>query len=563
MKISTGNPLSKIQNLLRLESKDVTIIIFYGLVMALLSLIVPVAISSLVNTVAFGVFLQPVLVLTFIVFVAYIFLTVLTAMQTILAEMIQRRFFARSAIGIANRMPFINRDILDDYYPPELVNRFFDTMTVQKGLITLMLEAIPGFLGAMVGLFIIALYHPYFLVFDIIILLITVPLLGYYLGRNAYNAKMDESTAKYKVAAWLQDISRHNLTFRTVRGFDYAMDRNENNVNEYLSSRAKYFKFWMRQFVGFLGLKTIGSSFFLGLGGYLVIQRELTLGQLVAAEIIVLTIIDNLTKFGKYLEVYYDVSAAIVKLTKLEEIPLVERRKGLNPDVQGALSIMVQNLSLEDSSGNDFVSNLSFKIPSGKILGITGDNPIGAALIIDAIAGLREPAGGIIQLQEFDQRDLDEEFLRSKIVLLRGNEIFEGSLIENVQLRNDCPETMVRDALERVGLNGNLTKNLNTGLTDHLQTYGSELNPTTAHQVTAARAILQRPGILLVDEFFDDMADYGLENMKSLMKEMKRKTTMIIVTYNPDILALCDSVLMFRNLSYKISTSPARGKRVR
>ncbi|MCB1146970.1 MAG: ATP-binding cassette domain-containing protein, partial [Leptospiraceae bacterium] len=297
--------------------------------------------------------------------------------------------------------------------------------------------------------------------------------------------------------------------------------------------------------------------------GYLVIQRELTLGQLVAAEIIVLTIIDNLTKFGKYLEVYYDVSAAIVKLTKLEEIPLVERRKGLNPDVQGALSIMVQNLSLEDSSGNDFVSNLSFKIPSGKILGITGDNPIGAALIIDAIAGLREPAGGIIQLQEFDQRDLDEEFLRSKIVLLRGNEIFEGSLIENVQLRNDCPETMVRDALERVGLNGNLTKNLNTGLTDHLQTYGSELNPTTAHQVTAARAILQRPGILLVDEFFDDMADYGLENMKSLMKEMKRKTTMIIVTYNPDILALCDSVLMFRNLSYKISTSPARGKRVR
>lgn len=563
MKISTGNPLSKIQNLLRLESKDVTIIIFYGLVMALLSLIVPVAISSLVNTVAFGVFLQPVLVLTFIVFVAYIFLTVLTAMQTILAEMIQRRFFARSAIGIANRMPFINRDILDDYYPPELVNRFFDTMTVQKGLITLMLEAIPGFLGAMVGLFIIALYHPYFLVFDIIILLITVPLLGYYLGRNAYNAKMDESTAKYKVAAWLQDISRHNLTFRTVRGFDYAMDRNEKNVNEYLSSRAKYFKFWMRQFVGFLGLKTIGSSFFLGLGGYLVIQRELTLGQLVAAEIIVLTIIDNLTKFGKYLEVYYDVSAAIVKLTKLEEIPLVERRKGLNPDVQGALSIMVQNLSLEDSSGNDFVSNLSFKIPSGKILGITGDNPIGAALIIDAIAGLREPAGGIIQLQEFDQRDLDEEFLRSKIVLLRGNEIFEGSLIENVQLRNDCPETMVRDALERVGLNGNLTKNLNTGLTDHLQTYGSELNPTTAHQVTAARAILQRPGILLVDEFFDDMADYGLENMKSLMKEMKRKTTMIIVTYNPDILALCDSVLMFRNLSYKISTSPARGKRVR
>ncbi|MCB1146255.1 MAG: ABC transporter ATP-binding protein, partial [Leptospiraceae bacterium] len=215
MKISTGNPLSKIQNLLRLESKDVTIIIFYGLVMALLSLIVPVAISSLVNTVAFGVFLQPVLVLTFIVFVAYIFLTVLTAMQTILAEMIQRRFFARSAIGIANRMPFINRDILDDYYPPELVNRFFDTMTVQKGLITLMLEAIPGFLGAMVGLFIIALYHPYFLVFDIIILLITVPLLGYYLGRNAYNAKMDESTAKYKVAAWLQDISRYNLTFRT------------------------------------------------------------------------------------------------------------------------------------------------------------------------------------------------------------------------------------------------------------------------------------------------------------------------------------------------------------
>ena len=302
-------PLARLQAILKPEWSDIWIVIVFAFVVGLLMLATPIAVEALVNTVAFGRFLQPVIILAIILLTFLSFSAAVRALQTYVVELIQRRLFARIAGDLAFRLPRTKLDEIEGKYVPELVNRFFDIVTVQKVAAQLLLDGVGLILSAIIGMAVLAFYHPWLLGFDIVMMTL-IAFIILVLGHGAIGSAVKESKHKYYMASWLQDIARCHTAFRMDGGSDLALERADRLVHEYLDARQNHFRILMRQIVFALGLQAVASTALLGIGGWLVIDGQLTLGQLVAAELIVTVIVRAFAKLGKHMESFYDLAAA-------------------------------------------------------------------------------------------------------------------------------------------------------------------------------------------------------------------------------------------------------------
>ncbi|MCA9020566.1 MAG: ABC transporter ATP-binding protein, partial [Planctomycetaceae bacterium] len=290
-------PLDRVLALMKPESSDIWNIIIFALVTGLLALATPLAVETLVNTVAFGQLLQPLIVLALILLAFLSFSAALLGLQTYVVEIIQRRLFARVAADLSYRLPRVIPAAMEGESGRELVNRFFDVITVQKASSALLLDGISLVLNTLIGMTVLAFYHPWLLGFDVVLLSL-IAFVIFVLGRGAVNSSIKESKAKYKIAAWLEDLVGCPIAFRYRGAAEFALDQADHLTYEYLSARKKHFRIVMRQIIFALALQAVASTALLGLGGWLVISGQLTLGQLVAAELIVTVIVGSFAKMG-------------------------------------------------------------------------------------------------------------------------------------------------------------------------------------------------------------------------------------------------------------------------
>ena len=295
----------------------------YSLGISLLSLAVPIAAQGLVNTVAFGTMLQPLVVLTSLVAAGLVFAAVLRALQNVALEYFQQRLFVRVVLDVTERLT--HQPAQASGRPTaEAMNRFFDVMTLQKGVATLAVDGVLLLLQLAFSMVLLAFYHPWLLVFDLGLILGVVVVL-FPLGHSGTETAIKESKAKYAVAAWLEEMASHRTIFQGPGGA-FARDRLRERTAAYVHARQKHFKVLLRQWVGGLALSVVASVALLGVGGWLVMNKQLTLGQLVAAELIVSAAAVSLVKVGKYLETLYDVLAAADKVGQLLELPVEPKR---------------------------------------------------------------------------------------------------------------------------------------------------------------------------------------------------------------------------------------------
>ncbi|WCL49597.1 peptidase domain-containing ABC transporter [Leptospira sp. GIMC2001] len=530
------NPIERIYSLLRVERRDIWIIIIYGIAVGILSLVVPIATSSLVNIVAFGVMLQPVLVLTFLVFLFLSFAGLMQAIQTYIAEILQRRLFVRVSTDFAARFPSVREEALDGEHPPEVVNRFFDTMTVQKAAISLLVEGLQVLLTTLIGLLVIAFYHPFFLVFSIVLVGAGYFLVIKQLGRHAVDTAIKVSKEKYYVAAWLQEIARHRHTFKSRFGSFFATEKSDTLTRSYLSAQKKHFRYLFRQIIGLLGLQAIASAFVLGLGGYLVINRQLTIGQLVAAELIVAKVLDGLGKFGKHLETFYNFVAALDKIGFVTDLPLEETKLGVLEKQTDPIDVTLTDVHYESLIEGDLFEKLDFHIPAGKKVVITGGSATESSILLDLIGGYRAPKYGIVEMSGEDIREICKPELRSHICLIRELEIFEGTILENLRVgRAEISTTRILEILEIVGLS-KVVNGLPNGIHTNLSTYGSPLDSIQARQLLIARALLGSPSLILIDETLDGLDPFSLKKNLDALFDSNAQWTMVVVSYSPHII---------------------------
>ena len=414
-----GRPVSRLLALLRPEWSDIWVVVVFAFFAGILSLATPIAVESLVNTVAFGQLLQPLVVLSLMLFGFLAFASMMRAVQTFVVEIIQRRLFARVAADLAYRFPRITKDALAGNYGPELANRFFDVITLQKVVAQLLLDGIATVLATVIGMAVLAFYHPWLLGFDALLLLFTVGGI-LLLGRGALATGIDESKQKYRLAAWLEDLIRCPVGFKAAGALEFALDRANQITADYLASRRIHFRILYRQLLFLLGLQAVAGTVLLGFGGWLVIRGDLTLGQLVAAELIVAMILGSSAKLGKHIDSFYDVIASVDKLGHLFDLD-IEPQDGLLTLGPGE-GVRLRIADVRDASGEPSLQRgFSLDMERGKEVALLGRRCAGSTVLFDLLYGLRTPDAGHVEIENADPRDLRPDILREAVALARAN----------------------------------------------------------------------------------------------------------------------------------------------
>lgn len=536
-------PVARLQALLKPEWSDIWIIMVFAFVVGLLMLATPIAVETLVNTVAFGRFLQPVFVLAVILLTFLAFSAAMRALQTYVAELVQRRLFARVAGDLAFRLPRATTESTDGVYLPELANRFFDIVTVQKVAAQLLLDGLGLILSAIIGMAVLAFYHPWLLGLDLV-MMAAIAFIIFVLGRGAVDSAIKESKNKYYMASWLEDISRCPTAFRTSGGCDLALERTDRLVHEYLEARQKHFRILMRQIIFALGLQAVASTALLGIGGWLVIDGQLTLGQLVAAELIVTVIVGAFAKLGKHMESFYDLLAAVDKLGVLFDLK-TERHDGImEMNARGPALLKLDAVDHKKQPNRSRVHKpISFTVKPGHSAAILGSSGSGKSTILDLIYGLRFPTAGHITIDGFDPEDVRSDVLRRQMALVRRAEIFHGTLEENIHLhRATVTSADVRHALEQVGMYEQVLR-LPDGFDTRLNGDGAPLSGTQRDLLCLARAISGQPRLLLIDGLLDALSDDELETTLSGLLEEGHPWSVVITTGRRSIAERCQQII--------------------
>ena len=555
-----ASPFYRFMSLLRSERAEIGSIIMFSIIAGGLYLATPLAVDAVVNSIAFGgeqqVYVQALVILSLALLALLGLRALIRAAQAIVMEQIQCRIFVRMTADLAFRLPRVQMEALDRLQGPELINRFFDVVVLQKSAASLLLDGVNVLFSTLMGLLVLGIYHPMLLSFalGLLLLIAGVVLLP---ARRGVRTSIQESYAKHAVVGWLEQIVMFPLLFRTRGGAELACQRADILAQNYLSARRSHFRVLMGQVAGILIIQAVASAVLLSLGGWLVLRGELTLGQLVASELILAAIIAALGKLGKQLESWYDALAAVDKLGYLVDLP-VERETGETPGTTGGagLAVELRKVTFAYDPSRPVLNNLSCRIPSGGRVGVVGAAGHGASTLLDILAGLRQPRDGTTLLDGLDLRQWRLEAVRREVALVRGHELVGGTISENIRLgRPDVTLQDIQAALQQVGLLDTLL-HLPAGLDTRLNPGGAPLPSSHRSLLMMARAIVGRPRLLLVDETLEGMDVEFLPAMQALLFGGARSWTTILVTRDPDMLSQCDSVIHLGDCHLSQSNQP-------
>ncbi len=535
-------PLRRFFGLLRLDRADIFTVVIFAFVGGTLSLATPLAVESLVNVVSWGTYLQPLIVLGLILLTCLGLAGFLGVLQAVVVELIQRRQYVRFVGDLAYRFPRANQASLVGEYPRELANRVFDIMTIQKASAVLLLDGVSIILTTFIGLVLLAFYHPFLLGFDIV-LLISMISLTWILGRGGIRTSIEESLTKYRVAHWLQDVLSSPGVFKMGGGQSLSIERANQLTANYLNARQRQFRVVIRQVSFAIMLEVIASTSLLALGGWLVIDGQLTLGQLVASELVVTVVVGAFAKAGKSLEKFYDLMAGIDKVGHLIDIPTDATHEKYEP-IDGPAEVTWSNLVFSSESYHGKVDSAT--IEAGSRAAIVGDDVDGRSLLARSFAGLAASTSGRVQVAGLDPNQVLPGASGRLVGYVGPNDIFHGSLRDNIDLgRSGVKQQDVRNALEDAGLSKTVLQ-LRGGLNTHLQTGGYPLSEMQTKLVILARAIVTRPKLLVIDGLLDLLAHDERQAIWSRLTAPDVPWTLVVNTNREDVANLCDVQLSVR-----------------
>lgn len=526
-------PLKRYYNLLKLDKKDVYQIIFYAAFAGLISLSLPLGIQAIINFIQGGQVSVSWIVLIVMVTIGVALVGILTLMQLRITENLQQKIFVRSSFEFAVRMPKIRYEALYDQYAPELANRFFDTLTIQKGTSKLLLDFSTALLQILLGIILLSLYHPVFIIFGILLLGILYFILKFSYEEGVQTG-LKESKFKYKGAYWLQEIARNRATFKSTTGHDYALQRNDKIVGDYVGTREKHFGILKRQFSQLIVFKVLITAGLLSVGGYLVLQQQMNIGQFVAAEIIILLVMNSIEKTITGLETLYDVVTAVEKIGQVSDLALDDEKATKQIQAQDGLTLEAEDVCFRfPEADKNALKNINLKITPGEKVFISGRNASGKTTLVRLLSSHLQPTSGIFYVNENNLNKADSNQYRALTgVVLQGETPFEGTLLENITLNNpEINDERLKWALEHTGLT-QFVKTLPLGLDTRITPLGRQLTASVARKILLARAIAKKPGILFLEDPTESMDQDSARKIINFLFAPEHNWTVIVSSVN-------------------------------
>nr|MBP6586499.1 ATP-binding cassette domain-containing protein [Flavobacterium sp.] len=407
--------LKRFYNLLELDKKDVYQIFFYAIFAGLISLSLPLGIQAITNFIQSGRVSASWIILIILVVFGVALVGILSLMQLRITENLQQKIFVRASFEFAARLPKIKTEQLHNTYPPELANRFFDTMAIQKGTSKLLIDFSAALLQIVFGVILLSLYHPYFIIFGVLLFGILYFIFKFSF-KSGLETSLKESKFKYKVASWLQEMARNNFSFKNDLNYNYGLQKNNNLVGNYLNYREKHFDVIKRQFSQLIMFKILITASLLSIGGFLVLSQQMNIGQFVAAEIIILLVINSVEKIIIGLETFYDVLTSIEKIGQVTDLELEEDVPFKGDTCYTNISLETENLYFKFPDSNKEILNaITLKIEQGEKIVIEGENGSGKTTLIRVLSGLLQPTNGSFYINDDTFRKINLKQFRSQI----------------------------------------------------------------------------------------------------------------------------------------------------
>ena len=543
-KINISRSLYKLFRLLRLDGKEITALYLLSILSGLIQLSLPLGIQAIINfaIVATGRKQLPasMWVLILLVVLGVLFTGMLKINQMKIVEKIQQKIFTRFSFEFSYRIPKLNVISIDQYHLPELVNRFFDIPTLQKSLAKLLLDIPTAVIQLCFGLILLAFYNSVFIIFGII-LLVVLYLILYISSPKGFEASLEESNYKYDLGGWVQEIARGIKTFKFFNSFNLHLEKTNHLLEGYLHSRNRHFQILKLQYWSLVVFKILITAAMLIVGGILLIRQEINIGQFIAAEIIILTIMNAVEKLIVSLETVYDLLTSIEKINKITEKPIDEEGTYEYVKKQG-IEIEAKNLSFGFEK-TTILKNISFLIKPGQKVAITGDGDSGKTVLLRMLTGVFQDFEGDLSFDQVPINNYNLNTLRNNIgIYMQKQDIFSASLWENITLGNkEVKEQDVLDTFKIVGLD-NFYKSLSKGFDTHLEPTGKQLSSSSVQKLLIARSLLNQPALLLLDEPMKLIAADDKQYLKNYLFGLK-DVTIIFTTNDPALIAKCDMVI--------------------
>lgn len=540
-------PLQRLLQVLNLERKEIGSIYFYAILAGLLQLAVPLGVQAIINFVLAGRMSTSIIVLIVLVVISVFLTGLLQVNQMKIIEKIQQRIFTRYSFEFAWRIPRLDLKRIDQYYLPEFVNRFFDTINLEKSLSRILLDIPAAMIQVIFGLILLSLYANVFIIFSLLVLLILFIIIRVTYARGL-STSLDESEYKYAVAGWLEEIARVLKSFQFSRGSSLPVDKTDDLVTGYLHARTSHFRILLMQYWSLIGFKIIITAGMLIVGAFLLVSNEINVGQFAAAEIVILLVLASVEKLIRSLDKIYDILTSVEKLGKVIDKPL-EAEGSLSPDeLQQGMSVSASDLSFSYNDETSILQQVSFDIGSGEKVCITGGDGSGKSTILKLLTGAYTDFRGRISINNIPIGNYNPALLRAETgILFHQQDIFQGTLYENITLGDTAVTTSEITVLAaQLGIS-DFISSLKKGYDTPIDAAGKRLSSAVIRKVLLLRALISNPKLLLLEEpwlGFDAESKAKVENY--LLHQIPG-TTVIVISNDEDFASKCDQVLTMQD----------------
>lgn len=537
-------PWQRLVGMLRLDKRDVFQIFYYAIFAGLVSLSLPLGIQAIINLIQGAQISTSWIILVILVTLGVVFVGVLQLMQIRIIENLQQKIFTRASFEFAYRFPKIKMSELYNYYPPELANRFFDTLTIQKSLSKVLIDFPAALLQIIFGLLLLSFYHPFFIIYGMLLLGL-IYIVFKFTARKGLDTSLEESKNKYKVAHWLQEIARSIVSFKLSGKTSHAIDKNDTLVSRYLDAREGHFRILVIQFIQMIGFKVLVTAGLLLIGGLLVLNQEMNIGQFVAAEIIILLVINSVEKLILGLETFYDLLTSLEKMGQVVDKEL-ESQEGEKPFKEGdSFHVELEEVrySLPDT-GKGVLNGINLKISPDSLIHLKGGRDSGRTSLLRVIAGILEPDSGGVYVNNASMKGINLNYYRAQVGQSLAEESpFEGTILDNITFGDkSISQEQIYWALDKVGLTSFIREQPN-GLQTIIYPEGKEIPYIISKKIVLARSIVGKPKLLVLKDPLDQFSREESEQIIQFLTDPKNGWALLVVSENETWSKYCNRVV--------------------
>ncbi len=539
-------PYQRFWLLLKPDSKEIYQVYTYAFFKGVIALSLPLGIQSIINLIQGGSVSASWMVLVFIVTLGIALGGYMQLMQMRITETIQQKIFARAAFDFTYRIPKIKFEEIYKHYAPELMNRFFDVLTLQKSLSKIIIDFSTAVLQIIFGLILLSLYHPFFILFSILLVILIFSIIKL-TSKKGLETSLAESKYKYKVVSWLEELARTKDSFKLAGNTNLPELKTDERVMGYLESRETHFQILKKQYILLLLFKIIVALGLLIVGGLLVIDQQMNIGQFVAAEIIILLVVSSSEKIIINLENVFDILTSLEKIGQVTDLEIDSQLNNSSLDHNIILPIHVELKDINftyPGKMKPVLKSISYNFEANSSYCIVGNNGSGKSTLIHLISGLYQPQSGSVCINDLPILNYNIAHLYKVIGNgLMEETLFEGTLLENITLGRDFIKIEeVLWATEQVFLSEYI-KELPKGLDTSINISGDKLSKSIKQRIIIARSIVNKPKLILLENHIDFIEEMERNKIIDFLTNKSNGWTLISVSNNIYLQQKCDTII--------------------